>query len=78
MATTGHVPALGFHAGAIKYVVLFGFSPNPTAPGPGNDRTLNFILESKFATTNQISAPYAQPTVLTSGYSDSDQLGSEY
>lgn len=29
MSTTGKIPLLGFTAGAIKYLVLFGFSPNP-------------------------------------------------
>jgi len=29
MATTGKVPRLGFKAAAMKFVTLFGYSPNP-------------------------------------------------
>lgn len=31
MADTGHIAIHGFKAGAIKYVVLHGFNPNPTS-----------------------------------------------
>ena len=34
MATTGKIPLLGFTAGAIKYLVLFGFSTNPAVGEP--------------------------------------------
>lgn len=43
MATTGNVPAMGFKAGGIKYVTLFGFESrhvagtftDPLLPGSG-------------------------------------------
>lgn len=31
MATTGKVPRFGFKAAAIKFVTLFGYSPNPAS-----------------------------------------------
>ncbi len=33
MATTGKVPRFGFKAAAIKFVTLFGYSPNPDTSG---------------------------------------------
>ena len=33
MATTGKLPLLGFKAAAIKFVTLFGFSPNKDTSG---------------------------------------------
>lgn len=34
MATTGKIPMLGFKAAAIKFVSLFGFSPNDSVTPP--------------------------------------------
>lgn len=48
MATTGKVPKLGFGAGAIAYVTLLGFTPNPAAPGSGGVDTTRALLGPAF------------------------------
>lgn len=42
MADTGKIVVEGFSAGAIKYVVLEGYAPNPAAPLTANLITMGF------------------------------------
>lgn len=42
MADTGRIVTEGFGAGAIKYVLLEGYSPNPAAPPTANIIDMGF------------------------------------
>lgn len=65
MATTGKIPSLGFRATAIKFAVLFGFSPEGVA---GNETPRAVAMTGSYAPAPAMAGSYVPAPPMAGSY----------